>query len=127
LRISEYQRLSLAGSQAELEKLGGEMRDRFGVLPGEVESLLGVLLIKQRLGKIRATGLVAAAKEGRALITLQFSEKGPLDPARLIDLCAKNPANYKLSPTGKLYISFDAQPDSDIGWVTLATSAIAAL
>jgi transcription-repair coupling factor (superfamily II helicase) len=69
-RLALYQRLAEVKVASEVEGLAGEFRDRFGVLPGEVENLLYAIRIKVLAAEV---GIESIRTEHGQLILTLFS------------------------------------------------------
>jgi transcription-repair coupling factor (superfamily II helicase) len=67
-RITYYKRLTLAGDASQLEDIADELRDRYGVLPEEVNNLLYALRVKQVALKLDIESIFT--KDG--YVTLRF-------------------------------------------------------
>jgi transcription-repair coupling factor (superfamily II helicase) len=80
VRLGLYRRLSHLDSRAELEGFAAELHDRFGKLPGEVETLLRVVRVKTLC---RRAG-VARLDTGPKGATIQFRNDKFADPAGLV-------------------------------------------
>ena len=93
-RVGFYRRLSSAKDDEELAEVRDELRDRFGVLPGEVENLVQVLLLKRKLQKL---GVRDLSFDGKDLV-LMFDPRTRVNPERLVRMAAKEPKRYKLTP-----------------------------
>ncbi|HUS55902.1 MAG TPA: transcription-repair coupling factor [Thermohalobaculum sp.] len=81
VRLGLYRRLSHLDSRAELEGFAAELHDRFGKLPGEVETLLRVVRVKTLC---RRAG-IARLDTGPKGATIQFRNDKFIDPAGLVE------------------------------------------
>ncbi len=97
-RLDLYARLSRAEGEEDLTRLEAEMEDRFGPLPPEVESLLSLLLLKQRLRALKAISIECAG----AQVTLTLAAEHPLNAQRLARLTLSRPEEMALTPEGAL-------------------------
>ena len=80
-RLRYYKLLSSAPDDDNQRDIVFEMRDRFGVLPKELENFVAVLSFKRYLSK----QAVQKAEIFPDKVRLAFAEGAALDPARLID------------------------------------------
>jgi transcription-repair coupling factor (superfamily II helicase) len=103
VRMSLYRRLSSLDTKQEREGFAAELIDRFGKLPDEVESLLQVVALKALCKRANVAKLDAGPKGAVAT----FREHGFGDPAALVELMTKRPADYKLRPDNTLVLKGD--------------------
>ena len=103
-RLLAYRQLARARTDEELEAIRYEWIDRFGRTPPEVENLVRLMALKCDL---RRTGAVLARRD-KASVTLQFHERAPIDPARLVEVAAGRAARdevgqaIRVLPDGKV-------------------------
>jgi transcription-repair coupling factor (superfamily II helicase) len=104
-RLRYYKLLSSAQDDEVLRDVAGEMRDRFGPLPVEVENFCAILSFKRKIGG----WAVQKADVYPDKLRLFFAEKAALDPARLVafveDLREKGQA-VRLYPPAVLEMPF---------------------
>ncbi|AWL03323.1 transcription-repair coupling factor [Massilia oculi] len=99
-RLSIYKRLANCESQDCIDSMQEELIDRFGKMPDAVKALVET----QRLRiAARRVGIVKIDAHGEAA-SLQFMEKPPIDPIRIITLIQKN-RQVKLAGQDKLRIT----------------------
>jgi transcription-repair coupling factor (superfamily II helicase) len=98
-RLSTYKRISSLKLDSEIEDLRGELEDRYGSLPAEVESLMDYV----RLRLLAERVLVKSIDRERDGIAIKFHEKTPVQPQKLVELVSASP-NVLLSPNGVLKI-----------------------
>ena len=98
-RLSTYKRISSLKLDSEIEDLRGELEDRYGALPMEVESLMDYV----RLRLLAERVLVKSIDRERDGIAIKFHEKTPVQPHKLVELVSASPG-VVLSPTGVLKI-----------------------
>ena len=98
-RLSTYKRISSLKLDSEIEDLRGELEDRYGSLPAEVESLMDYV----RLRLLAERVLVKSIDRERDGIAIKFHEKTPVQPEKLVELVSANPGTI-LSPNGVLKI-----------------------
>ncbi len=88
-RLAIYHRLSRAKSLSEIDDMKEELKDRYGVPPEEVVSLINVIAIKFIASKIQSTGV--SVKKGS--VSLEFSSAVPLDTSALAAILSRLPKN----------------------------------
>jgi len=98
-RLSTYKRISSLKLDSEIEDLRGELEDRYGALPTEVESLMDYV----RLRLLAERVLVKSIDRERDGIAIKFHEKTPVQPQKLVELVSASPG-IVLSPNGVLKI-----------------------
>jgi transcription-repair coupling factor (superfamily II helicase) len=81
-RIDLYRRLAAAGNAEALQDLEGEMRDRFGPLPGPVGNLLRLLHLQVTCRQAGVESLFVD-EEDRSLLQFLFRPDHRLDPREL--------------------------------------------
>jgi transcription-repair coupling factor (superfamily II helicase) len=99
-RLSLYRRCSAAENEATLDLLEQELRDRFGPLPPEAQSLLWLIRIKQLLKQLGVDALTVGP-ERASLVPGPASQ---LDPVRAVVLVSAYPKIYQLTPDSKLVV-----------------------
>jgi transcription-repair coupling factor (superfamily II helicase) len=112
VRLEVYRKLAVAEDSAE--DLLAEMRDRFGVPPGEVEQLVAVSRLKRQAEKLR----VQSVSWQRGELVFRFRQNARIDPDRLIELMAEGGARF--SPDGILAL----RPDSGEQMLEVARSTL---
>ena len=98
-RLSTYKRISSLKLDSEIDALRGELEDRYGVIPPEVESLMDYV----RLRLLAERVLVKSIDRERDGIAIKFHERTPVQPQKLVELVSANPG-VVLSPSGVLKI-----------------------
>jgi transcription-repair coupling factor (superfamily II helicase) len=96
-RLSLYKRVSEARSTDEIDRLGAEIRDRFGPPPREVADLLRYAGLRKRA---EAIGLVQVDR-GEKILALRFGAGAGVPADQLADL-VKRTSGASLSPDGLL-------------------------
>jgi len=104
-RLSIYKRLANCESQGKIDDMQEELIDRFGKLPEQVKALIETHRLRIAA---KTVGIVKIDAHGEAA-SLQFMEKPPIDPIRIITLIQKN-RHIKLAGQDKLRITA-AMPD----------------
>ncbi|MEK6372572.1 MAG: transcription-repair coupling factor [Acidobacteriota bacterium] len=97
LRMTFYKKIASARDEERIEQIRGEMRDRFGAIPPNVENLLHFVRVKKYAQHL---GVVSIVREG-ARAVLKLAHNARVDPNKLLQLIAANP-QAKFSPTGVL-------------------------
>jgi transcription-repair coupling factor (superfamily II helicase) len=105
-RLFFYKRLAQAGSDEELEDLRGEIVDRCGDPPEELEALLEVMAVKVRLRALAVRALDAGP--GRLVLTL--GEGAALDPFLLAREVQGSQGRLRLTPDMKLVATLAPPP-----------------
>lgn len=104
LRMDLYRRLARLTEKGEIDAFAGEIIDRFGSLPEEVENLLRTVEIK---GLAKAAGVekVDAGPKGAVIL---FRNNDFANPAGLVDFITKQAAGRaRLRPDHKLVVKGD--------------------
>jgi len=99
-RLSIYKRLANCESADRIDSMQEELIDRFGKLPEPVKALVETHRLRIAA---KAVGIVKIDAHGEAA-SLQFMEKPPIDPIRIITLIQKN-RHVKLAGQDKLRIT----------------------
>ena len=103
-RLRYYKALSSAKDEMSLREFEAEIRDRFGHLPVELESFLGVLRIKQTLSRLQSTR--AELYPGRVVISWT-DQAVAVNPEKLIAWVGERDGRAKLLPPVKLEVRFE--------------------
>ncbi|GAB3452141.1 transcription-repair coupling factor [Massilia terrae] len=99
-RLSIYKRLANCESADKIDDMQEELIDRFGKLPDPVKALIETHRLRILA---KSVGIVKIDAHGEAA-NLQFMEKPPIDPIRIITLIQKN-RHIKLAGQDKLRIT----------------------
>jgi transcription-repair coupling factor (superfamily II helicase) len=105
-RLLLYQRLASIFNSEEAAEMRSEIEDRFGPMPGEVESLIELMRLRSLL---RRKGVFKTELVGQKL-TLSLSPRATLDAAKIVALVQAEPARYKFSKS--MTLSVQLEPDS---------------
>ncbi len=105
-RLSFYQRLNAADTDETTYDMLQEMTELYGNPPGEVENLVQLMLVKQRLWRLGAIGMDfgAQTKAMPPRIVVRFDDQAQVTPAQLVAFVQKKPRSRKLTPEGKLLL-----------------------
>jgi transcription-repair coupling factor (superfamily II helicase) len=99
-RLSIYKRLANCQTQDRIDDMQEELIDRFGKLPDPVKALIETHRLRIAA---KTVGITKIDAHGEAA-SLQFMEKPPIDPMRIITLIQKN-RHIKLAGQDKLKIT----------------------
>ena len=121
IRMTLYKKIAAAGSEARIDDLRNEMRDRFGALPATVESLFA--FVRLRL-LAKSIGVISIVRE-RELAAVKFAPTARIDPDRLLALLEDQP-EARFSPTGVLSLPLGGSGLDIIGQLERSLAAIAA-
>lgn len=106
-RLSFYQRFNNADTDETTYDLLQELTDLYGNPPAEVENLVEVMLVKQRLWRLGAIGLDYGA-ETKAMpprFVIRFDDgQTELPPQALVNYVQRGPRRRKVTPDGKLMV-----------------------
>lgn len=103
-RLRYYKALSSAKDERSLKELEAEIRDRFGHLPKELETFLGVLRIKQALSRLQVDR--AELYPGRAVISWGDNAVAA-SPEVLMGWIGERSDRARLLPPAKLELRYD--------------------
>ncbi len=106
-RLLFYKKLAAAQNDDELSDIRGELSDRCGDLPVEVDNLTEQASLRIALRKLRLRGLEAGA--GRLVLSLGPSPA--LDAGRLAAKVQKSAGRWRLTPDMKLVSRLDGSPE----------------
>ena len=93
-RMTTYRRLARVNDRSELKRFREELRDRFGPLPEEADSLLKKVLLKVLCKNLGIERLDVGPKR----IVLTFSEKTCVKPEQIAGLAQQHPQRFRLRP-----------------------------
>jgi transcription-repair coupling factor (superfamily II helicase) len=99
-RLVLYKRISLADNTEDLDRIGDELKDCYGLLPEKVENLLRVINIRNLLKPLKGRKM---GYDGKYLYIF-FRKTSPIDPAKIIALYRKKTRELRLTPDYKLFI-----------------------
>jgi transcription-repair coupling factor (superfamily II helicase) len=104
-RLSIYKRLANCEEQGRIDDMQEELIDRFGKLPDAVKALIETHRLRIAAKSVGIVKIDAHAESA----SLQFMEKPPIDPIKIITLIQKN-RHIKLAGQDKLRIT-SSMPD----------------
>ncbi|HKO00051.1 MAG TPA: TRCF domain-containing protein, partial [Thermoanaerobaculia bacterium] len=121
VRMMFYKKIAAATTDERLEAIRNEMRDRFGALPANVETLLEFVRVKQYAQQI---GVVSIVREG-ARGVMKLTQKAKVDPNKLLQLINDNP-QVRFTPNGVLTFPLKAHGAQVIAAINELLQTIAA-
>ena len=98
LRLLFYKRLSSAVDHEQLYEIYGELKDRFGTPPKQVEALKEVFEVKLLVRAIGAQGVDA----NHTAIVVNIGERSILDPPQIVEMVTTGPKRFHLRPDMRL-------------------------
>ncbi len=105
-RIAQ-QSSSSTGDNAELRD---ELEDRYGPLPGEVNNLFGVVMVKKKLIELR----IDKVERGPSNLVFSFRADTPINPELLLARISKTANQLRLTPDGRLIAAADGDSDNEV-------------
>lgn len=99
VRMGLYRRIAELVEPADIESFAGEMIDRFGKLPDEVENLLQLITIKQLCKQTH----IASVDAGPKGVLVAYHNNEPHNPAGLMQFIQTKAGTVKLRPDQKLF------------------------
>jgi transcription-repair coupling factor (superfamily II helicase) len=99
-RLVLYKRISLAGSDEDINQIKSELQDCYGDLPASVSNLLQVISIRNCLKPLKGKKM---GYDGKYLYIF-FRDNSPVDPAKIIALYHKKIKGLRFTPDYKLYV-----------------------
>src|SRR5688500_10497920 len=121
LRMTFYKKVASANSEARLDEIRGEMRDRFGALPANVENLFHFVKVKRFA---QSMGVVSIVREG-ARAVIKMTQKARVDPNTLLQMIHEDPQT-KFLPSGVLSVPLKVQGAEVIDAIESLLNRIAA-
>ncbi|HEV8432120.1 MAG TPA: transcription-repair coupling factor [Thermoanaerobaculia bacterium] len=121
LRMTFYKKIASATTDVRLDDIRGEMRERFGALPANVENLLHFVKVKHFAQQL---GVISIVREG-ARGVIKLTQNARIDPNKLLALIQENP-NIKFSPNGVLSFPIKAHGAEVIDAIEGLLGALAA-
>ena len=108
IRMGLYRRLASANEQEDIDRMGAEIRDRFGPLPPEVDGLLMTAQIKLHCRRANVERL----EVGERGMMITFRNGRFPNPQGLIGLLQREPHRMKIKDEKKLFV-IQAFPDPE--------------
>ena len=92
IKFELYKKISSVKSDYELEALRGEMEDRFGPIPNEVDNLLCIAKVKIICRRLEIYHL----SESRGIVQLEFGHLAAINPEKIINLLKLSNGRVKM-------------------------------
>ncbi|HEU5162907.1 MAG TPA: transcription-repair coupling factor [Thermoanaerobaculia bacterium] len=109
IRITLYKKIAAAKDESRLDELRTEMRDRFGAIPPNVDTLFGFVRLRQLA---RRLGVVSILRE-KEIVAVKFHPSAKIDPDKLLALLGERP-DAKFSPGGVLTLPIGGRAPGEI-------------
>jgi len=103
-RLSFYKRLASAPDHEEVERVRGEMLDRYGPLPPPARLLFELIHVKVRLRRMR----IREARLAEGGLMLTFAEDTPVPVSRIMQWVQQEPERTRLFPDNRLLVRFSS-------------------
>jgi transcription-repair coupling factor (superfamily II helicase) len=116
-RLILYKRLAVLEEEEEVEKIKGELQDRFGPVPSSLLNLLEIIRLKIWLSQFSVKRF--EIRDKRAVLT--FASEGVISAEKMVQLIERKGGRYKLTPDMRLIFTPEA---SDWQGVLAETRAI---
>ena len=100
-RLMTYKRISMVSSDSDLPGIREGLADCYGPVPPEVDTLMDIMRIKNRLRRILSTKMDYNGSE----LSIAFREDSSFDPARVITLSQERPGEVRFTPDNRLLVS----------------------
>jgi transcription-repair coupling factor (superfamily II helicase) len=109
-RLVTYKRLSMAATDEDVNDIREELADCFGFVPPQVENLLEVIGIRNRLKAVMGERMDYNGKG----LTIAFHRESTIDPARILHLSKTRMKGLRLTPDHRLSLTLPGLKDDDI-------------
>lgn len=117
LKMEAYKKIVSAKEQKESDYLKKELRDRYGALPHEVDTLFEISKLKIEAGKIGITSIT----EKHSHIEITFSNQSKADPFKIMDIAknGKHPVSFSpYNPHLLNYATFEENAEQKVRRLT---------
>ncbi|MGC4121784.1 MAG: transcription-repair coupling factor [Myxococcales bacterium] len=104
MRLVFYKKFSQVQNDDEISDLRGELVDRFGELPDEIDNLSEVMALKADMRKMR----LRALESGPGRLVFSLGQDAQLDPNKIMGLIQRSRGGYRLTPEMKFIATVDA-------------------
>ncbi|MHB8419650.1 MAG: transcription-repair coupling factor [Myxococcales bacterium] len=121
-RLLFYKKLAQAQSDDDVDDIRGELRDRCGDLPAEVDCLTELTSLRIAMRKLRLRGL----ETGPGRLVVSLGPDAALEPAKLAAKVQRSKGAWRLTPDMKLVSRVDGAPDAG-RWLEAARRLVAEL
>jgi transcription-repair coupling factor (superfamily II helicase) len=98
VRLSLYKRLASAADASDVDRMELEIEDRFGALPRAARNLVALMRLKAELRSLNVLSCEASQKS----VTLHLRDDTPLDSRQVVQLAAKRPNTYRVTPQARI-------------------------
>ncbi|MDH3279974.1 MAG: transcription-repair coupling factor, partial [Gammaproteobacteria bacterium] len=103
LRLTIYKRLASVGNISQLNDLKAEVIDRFGLLPEPGLNLFKITELRLKVGSLDVRRIDLGKSGGQ----FRFTENPNIDPGKILQLIASDPATYRMKDTHTLALRAD--------------------
>ncbi|MGL4394269.1 MAG: transcription-repair coupling factor [Brevinema sp.] len=113
LKMEAYKKIVSVKKEKQAEHLRKELRDRYGDIPAEVDTLFEISKLKIETGKIGVISLTEKSNH----IEITFSNKSKADPFKILEIAnnKSHPISFNpYMPNILLYETFDASPEMKV-------------
>ncbi len=93
-KMEIYKSIAAVSSREELDRFYGELEDRFGPIPDEIESLMSLAEIRIICKKL----FISSMKERRGVLEIEFAKVSIISPDKIILLMRESGGSIKLDP-----------------------------
>ncbi|TVQ27561.1 MAG: transcription-repair coupling factor [Spirochaetaceae bacterium] len=93
-KMEVYKKIASIGTEQELEAIAGELQDRFGPLPEEVQSLLSLAEIRVLCKTLR----IASLRERGGTLEIEFAKVARISADRVVGLIQASGGTVRLDP-----------------------------
>ncbi|MBW2562008.1 MAG: transcription-repair coupling factor, partial [Deltaproteobacteria bacterium] len=109
-RLMTYKRISMVSAEDDLPGIREELADCYGTVPPQVDTLMDIIRIKNRLKKILGKKMEYNGTE----MCITFREDSPVNPARIIELSQERSGGVRFTPDNRLIVSMQGLEEKDI-------------
>ena len=92
IKMELYKKIAAIGTQGELDAVYGELQDRFGPVPDEVNSLLCLAKIRILCHRLSIISL----REKQGDVRVEFGNEAKVNVDRILSLIKRNPGSVRL-------------------------------
>ena len=118
-RLSLYKWISSAQDREELDRIRGEMRDRYGKIPPQGENLFSLAELRLLAEKLRIAGVDYSGEK----VSVRFGPDSSVSPQRLIDAVSSS-RGAVLTPEGVMKIPVGSREDQRVEGVRALLKAL---
>jgi transcription-repair coupling factor (superfamily II helicase) len=122
-RLVLYKRISSAADDEELGRIRAQVRDLYGEVPRQADTLLALAALRLSAERFR----VRSIDYGGGRVQVRFGEDAPVSPERLADLASRRPG-VSLTPAGLLRLDLGGRgPAGDMPRIEAVRGLLQAL